>query len=789
MSALRDVFGHASALVDPLVRVAALGRRSYANAGEDLASYRVLVASLFSSPTTLFFSNFIGTLVPFFCWHLTGRADVLALAVLTALISFCRGWTVFRYYKADHARDGLGEVWRWDREFVIGATGLALVLGLNSFVTIATTNSIPSQILTIICGVAYSAAYVARNAGRPHFVFVQLLCIAVPTSAGLAVAEQPYYGVLAVFLLLYTGANVSITLSLHRNLLALAAADRESSSLAEMLRRKNATLDTALNTMGHGLAMFDAKLRLEVANSRFAELFSLPSHAAVPGKAFSAILSDIVATQTLAPDPARDLETLCRRVSDTGEAGVAEVQTERNQTFVVSVQPAPDSGILMLTEDATSRKATAAQIEHMAHHDALTGLPNRFFLTERLKDACTQLALPDCRRFSIFCVDLDHFKTINDSLGHEAGDQLLIEVAGRLRQVVNPSDLLARFGGDEFVLLSGATDADAALELGRRMMQALSPPFNLAGSSAYCAGSIGIALAPEHGTEPADVLRAADMALYAAKAAGRSTVVMFDPDMAADVSKRRELEQDLRDACEKGYLLLHYQPVVDLATGRPIACEALMRWMHPEKGLIPPVEFIPVAEQTGLISRMGEWALRRACTDAARWPQELAVAVNISAVQFKDPERLVEAVKDALLISRLAPNRLELEVTESLLIEDQEATLKAIRALRRIGVRFSLDDFGTGYSSLAYLARYPFSKVKIDRTFARHVTTDNPSRSIIEGVCQLARRLGLQVVVEGIETDDQRVEVRRLGAEQAQGYLFGRPQAVEQLRFSEQKAA
>jgi predicted signal transduction protein with EAL and GGDEF domain len=305
----------------------------------------------------------------------------------------------------------------------------------------------------------------------------------------------------------------------------------------------------------------------------------------------------------------------------------------------------------------------------------------------------------------------------------------------------------------------------------------------------YVTTSVGVAVAPEHGSEPADVLRASDIALYAAKSAGRNTVALFDPSMAEALYRRREIENDLREACQTGRLFLQYQPIVSLATGEVMACEALMRWKHPTKGMVAPDVFIPVAEQTGLIADMGNWAIRQACMDAMEWPAHISVSVNVSAFQFKDTKRLIDAVKDALLISRLAPSRLELEVTESLLIEDQKTTLNAIRALRRIGVRFALDDFGTGYSSLAYLARYPFSKVKIDRTFARHVTTSGPSRSIIEVVCQLAQRLGLRVVVEGIETEEQKAEIQKLGAEHAQGYLFGRPELAESLMVRLRQAA
>jgi predicted signal transduction protein with EAL and GGDEF domain len=323
--------------------------------------------------------------------------------------------------------------------------------------------------------------------------------------------------------------------------------------------------------------------------------------------------------------------------------------------------------------------------------------------------------------------------------------------------------------------------AEMAQGLGRRIVDIMSLPFEIEAVTIYVTTSVGVAVAPDHGTVPIDVLRASDIALYSAKGAGRNRIAMFAPSMADALNQRREIENDLREAVHTGALFLNYQPIVDINTGRFVSCEALMRWRHPTKGFIGPDVFIPIAEQTGLIAQMGSWVIQQACMDAVTWPDDITVSVNISAFQFKDANRLIESVKDALLISRLAPNRLELEVTESLLIEDQKSTLETIRALRRIGVRFSLDDFGTGYSSLGYLAHYPFSKVKIDRSFAKNVTTDTPSRSIIEAVCGLANRLGLRVVVEGIETEEQRQEVKALGAELAQGYLFGRPETLDNI--------
>jgi diguanylate cyclase (GGDEF)-like protein len=768
----------ASGLARLAARASLMAYGPHALESRDPQHYRVLVQSLFSSPTSIILSNVVGAAISLFCWKSSGYHVFLPLFCITSAIVALRILTVARYRAAVRRREQTdADIRAWDREFFIGATAFSAVLGMSSFIALAKTDDIPSHIITIVAAIAFSAGYVARNAGRPIFVMVQLLVFCVPMCIGLAEADHPYYPVIALFIVFFIITNVAIALSLNRNLLELAAARKRSDGLASSLRSKNVTLDSALNSMIHGLVMFNAKLELELANSRFAEMYRLDAAELTRGTLLTRVLDRLIGARVLAPSAARSLGEVCRSALRSGQTDHVEITTERSQVYVVHAEVTADGGILMVTEDATERKAAAAQIERMAHTDNLTGLPNRFRFTQVLRKVCAE-ASAGTRAYAMLYIDLDNFKTINDSLGHEAGDQLLVEVAQRLQSVLWHGELVARFGGDEFLLLTGMTNPADAAETGQRVLAA---PFDLGQRSLHVTTSVGIALIPEHGRDSSDVLRAADMALYAAKAAGRNRVVVFDPEIAKSLNTRRELEHDLREACRTGKLFLNYQPIVNLRTRRPVSYEALMRWQDPVRGFVPPSDFIPIAEQTGLIVEMGEWAIRQACMDARDWPADISVAVNVSAFQFKNTAGLIEAVKRALEASQLPANRLELEVTESLLIEDQDASLEAIRALHRMGVRFSLDDFGIGYSSLAYLARYPFSKVKIDRTFAQHVTSNGPSRSIIEVVCQLADRLGMRVVVEGIETEHQRREVEALGAEQAQGYLFGRPQAVEQL--------
>ena len=756
----------------------------------DRDAYGLLVASLFTSPTSIILSNVIGAFVPLFCWMTTQLHVFLSFTAAAVITVFLRILTVNGYLVTDHGKDSIADIARWDREYFFGATIYSAILGLNCFTALVATQEPASHLVTAISAIAFSSGYVARNAGRPFFVIIQLLCFGLPMATGFFFATSPHYNLIGYFMLLYIVTNVAITFSVNRNLLALAAANKKSEVLASTLRSKNITLDAALNNMTHGLVMFDPQLELAICNAKFGELYRLPADFTCTGMPFFSFIDQLIARQFLAPELAKELGSTCRRVLLNQQPAKCEVRTETEQSLVVGIEPTSEGGILVLTEDATARKATEARIERMAHFDELTGLANRFQFSNALKALCGRLPRKS-KQFSVLYIDLDNFKQINDNFGHDAGDALLARAAERMRSLVRRGDLIARFGGDEFVLLHAGGSTRSASIVGQRIIDAMSGHFEIDGKVVHVTASVGVATAPGHGTDPADLLRHADMALYTAKAAGRNMVKVFAPEMATVLSERHALEEDLREACQSSVLTLHYQPIIDLTTHEFTSCEALMRWHHPTRGMVPPGVFIPIAEQTGLIAQMGDWAIRRACVDAANWPENISVAVNVSPLQFRDPGRLINTVKDALLMSRLAPNRLELEVTESLLIEDQKSTLEAIRELRRVGVKFSLDDFGTGYSSLAYLSAYPFSVVKIDRSFVQKVTTDRGSKSIVEAVCGLAKQLGMRVVVEGIETEEQRDAIQSMGADKAQGYLFGRPEAVETLlpRLRKAKAA
>ena len=436
--------------------------------------------------------------------------------------------------------------------------------------------------------------------------------------------------------------------------------------------------------------------------------------------------------------------------------------------------------LLGVVDDVTERKTAEAKIAHLAHYDPLTDLPNRTLFREQLEK---ELAFV-MRGFqlAVLYLDLDHFKSINDTLGHPAGDELLKAVAVRLRSCLRESDLIARLGGDEFAIVqTQLQDPKDAELLAQRLREVVtSDPYDLNGHQTTTDVSIGIALSPGDGTEMDELVKHADLALYGAKAEGRANYRYFEPEMNARMTQRRGLEIDLRSALANGEFELHYQPIINLQTETIVACEALLRWHHPERGMIPPLEFIPVAEDTGLISAIGDWVLRRACVEATKWPTHVSVAVNVSPFQFRNPA-LALTVAGSLAASGLQAHRLELEVTESVLMQNNEATLAALHQIRDLGVRISMDDFGTGYSSLSYLRSFPFDKIKIDQSFIADLANDDDAVAIVRAILNLASSLKMMTTAEGVETADQQRLLRDAGCNEMQGYLFSPPRPANEI--------
>jgi len=436
--------------------------------------------------------------------------------------------------------------------------------------------------------------------------------------------------------------------------------------------------------------------------------------------------------------------------------------------------------IINVVEDVTERRRADEKIAHMAHYDALTDLPNRALFREQIERELAKAA--DGGQFALLYIDIDEFKGINDSLGHHVGDELLKAIAGRLRGCLKQGDLIARLGGDEFAVIQAAIQSPAdVLSFVTRIYQAIRQPYHCLGHQLSTDASIGIALAPQDGTDLDQLVKNADLAMYGAKAQGRRTHRFFEPAMDASAKARLSMEQDLRQALVNGGFEIHYQPLVDLRSGEVSGCEALLRWRHPERGMVSPAEFIPVAEDTGLINELGDWVLRMACNEAATWPSHVRVAVNVSPVQLKC-DTLALRIAGALAASGLDPRRLELEITEAVLIRDDEAALSILHQLRSIGVRIALDDFGTGYSSLSYLKRFPFDKIKIDRCFVADIAEASGAPVIVQAVVNIAAASDMTTVAEGVETEAQRDLLRALGCTQMQGYLFSPPKPASEVR-------
>ena len=565
--------------------------------------------------------------------------------------------------------------------------------------------------------------------------------------------------------------------AIHQDITEHKTIERALIESTAALKASNERFAAALQNMSQGLCMFDSARKVLVANERYRQIYELPEHLVQPGTPISQIIEFRAARGNY--DGPVTPESLASRLNNP-----TDIEKLGNGRVIMILRHAmADGGWLTTHEDITERWRNEARVSYLAHHDALTGLANRSALVEKIEDACAR-----CRRwsekFNVLLIDLDRFKQVNDTFGHPVGDELLVEVAERLKSTLRETDVLARLGGDEFAIIqSNHTGQDDAAEtLATRIVALISEPFSVDGNVVSIGTSIGIALAPSHGTQANDLLKMADLALYQAKDFGRNRYAIFEPALGQAVLNKHKLDSELRHALEHNEFEVHYQPIVDTKTLGMRSAEALIRWRHPTSGLIVPDHFIPFAEESGLILRIGEWVIQRACEEAVKWPSFMKVAVNLSAVQLRNPS-LLDFVMCALVESGLPPERLELEVTETALIEYETESLMLLRKLKNLGTTVVLDDFGTGYSSLSQLTMFPFDKIKIDKSFTKNMTTRADCAAIITAVLALARSLNIQTTAEGVETNDQLRIFRAAGVSAVQGYLIQPPCPASELKF------
>jgi diguanylate cyclase (GGDEF)-like protein len=733
--------------------------------------YTSLVASLFSDPRTLLIGA-LGSMASavITAWK-TGEPSLIICAIGIIGVSLARAADMQAFATRRETAMTRAAAIRWELRYVVGAASFMALMGAWCFFAFARTSDPMVQLLAFAMVLVNMIGVAARNFGSRLLVNAQLVCAGVPMTAALFITGDLYFVVFGCVLVPFFVSLKSVADRLRRTLLDAVVATRDVTLLA-------GRFDTALNNMPHGLCMFDPNQRLVVSNKRIEEMLHVSGVSR--GASLRQLLQGCVAAGTLnEATMERLLSDLESRLAGKFDGELA-VDTEDGRSLSLTFEPMENGGSVVLVEDVTERKNAEAKIHHLARYDALTGLPNRIFFHDQMEWALATMKRG--HHCAVLFVDLDQFKQVNDTLGHPAGDALLFAVAERLRNIIRESDLVARFGGDEFVVLqTPLRNPEAAATLARRIVEELSNTYDVDGHRVVIGASVGIAVAPRDGSGADVLLKNADMALYRAKSEGRGSWRFFEPEMDVKAQARRSLELDLRQAVATGAFEVYYQPLINLKSGKISTCEALLRWQHPERGMISPVEFIPIAEEMGLIVDIGNWVLRRACLDCAQWPDDVHVAVNLSPIQFRRGN-VMRAITEALGAAGLATERLEIEITESVLLQDTDATRALLLQLREFGVRISLDDFGTGYSSLSYLHLFPLHKVKIDRSFLSDVGANKRSLPLLRNVARLITELGMSVTMEGVETKEQLdLIMSETSVDEAQGYLFSRPVPVREL--------
>ena len=733
--------------------------------------YAAMVDSLFINPVPMIFGSLGPAIACAVIASVTGDFVGWLCVPLFVIVGLARALQMYRY-KQRKSQLTVDEAAIWEKRYQRGAIAYGIAIGIWSVAVLLRTDDAAAHMLCATTVVACTSGGVGRAFGRPRIFHIQILLACGPLLVALMYIGGAYHIALALLSFVFFIAIQRLTSSLQRIYLnAWVAREREAALAGQF--------DTALNNMPHGLCMFRPDGRLAVMNYRFSEMMDLSDDIVNGGASASDIIAACVSAGSISASSGRMILAEIENTR-TRDMITTDPDTIRGRSLSWTFQPMNGGGAVVLLEDITERRNAEARITHLARYDELTALPNRVNFRDEIERL---LAVPhDGEQLSaLLFIDLDQFKQVNDTLGHPCGDQLLCAVAERLREMLRPEDFVARFGGDEFVVFQQniRSNEDAA-HLARRIVDHLSERYQIDNHLVEIGASVGIAM-----TSPRRQRR------YAAEECGHGAVsrqggrprhlCFFRDEMAQTVEARRILELDLRKALANEEFELFYQPLVNLKSGRIATCEALLRWNHPVRGTVSPVDIIPVAEDMGLIVDLGRWILRKACMECMKWPEGVSVAVNFSPQQFHQRDVLSE-VRYALEVSGLPAHRLEIEITESSLLRNTQLTHDVLSQLRTLGVRISLDDFGTGYSSLSYLHNFPLQKVKIDRSFLEGIDTDRPL-TLLRGVARLSADLGMSVVVEGIETNEQLELISADGTvTEAQGYLFSRPVPAVRVR-------
>ena len=743
--------------------------------------YATLIDDIYSAPMSFAIGATTASLVGAIATWRTGSACLAALTLATAAVAVARVFLIMTYRRySTAARSDAAALRRWERWYAIGALAYGACIGSTCFVAFAFFDDPVSHLILNSNAVGFAAGTTARNSSRPWIAVTQISCILLPITLGFAFRVNPVYAALSAVMFLYYLAMIEIARYLAGNRLRLLLITREKGELAHSLAEQNFRFDAALNNMAQGLCMFGADQRLVISNRRFSEMFSISPDKLTPGTSIQTVMALAQATDANPEVAAASQHKLL------AEASTAPVITTLADGRVISIshRPVEDGGLVATFDDITEQRQAEARAQFLATHDGLTGLPNRSVFGQAVGEA-VKVGRRYGHAFAVMFIDLDRFKIINDTLGHAAGDALLVEIARRLTECVRESDLVARIGGDEFViLLREVSDVPQVTAAARKILSAVVKPVTIHGQECRVTASIGISQFPSDAQDEETLSKNADAAMYAAKEEGRNNFLFHSRQIKTQSVERLMLETSLRRAVERNELVLYYQPKRDLNRGGISGVEALLRWQHPDLGLLAPNRFIPLAEETGLIVPIGKWVLETACAQNMTWQRQglppIRVAVNLSPRQFADPGLLAD-IRGALRKSAMPPQLLELEITESMVMQNPERTMHILESIKRLGIILSIDDFGTGYSSMSLVKKLPIDALKIDRSFVREIASDPDDKAIAEAIIALARALDLTVVAEGVETTEQEAVLRAQNCDEIQGYLISKPVPADEF--------